>query len=1003
MASARGFDGFECADHTESLIVVSGNARIFADGAARTGDWFLRLQNGSAAAAGYATVVGGITGSSLGLADGETLTYLARVYFRLGHYPSVSDATFFGCGTATEAFRSGLAIDTSGHIAAKTHTTLGSYGSVPLPLNEWLRVEMVHVLTNTPASSDNTLVVTFDVYDEDDNLVDTCTGTFASTSAANGANIILGGNNVATTKRADYDDLVWACGSGADAIGLALPTQRRISPIYVTGQGASADWTGDWQRVAEVPGIGTTDEITTSTDEASTTYTHESCATLGIEDIYAVKIMGHFRSTISSGAEAWLIGGTEHTANVVGSYTTTLTAYDYTAYSTAALDALEFGARNKRGVAVQLGMILLEVLHGGEDPAEQRDLFAGGSYQHKVGYYTGDGTFDREITGVGFRPEVLIIKKTNGGTAGTVTKTWKMGRFRTHQTVNGVLTADYIQHFTDDGFIITDSTLVNESTRGFTYLAIRDGGIHGDGAFFKHGMYLGDGVAGHDVLIEDGWQVDDLLASGGTAVIYKSRTMHAAAEAMQLASAPDITNLITGIDTNGFELGSSATINANQGYYWYAGWRQDAALAPFMVTSSFVASGTSHTVTGLDFTPALVWADRAATGDAGWRSTQNPLQTGIASNGFSISTLQNTFITALAAAGFSVGATIAVNGATAYFLCWLLEAEIEGLRAVPDVIGMTLAEATAEIEGEELVVGSVTGDGVVVDQTPDAGTFVDFGTEVDLVLDGPPDLEDPGDQTNTEGDVVSLQLEATEVNPGSLTYSATNLPPGLSINSSSGLITGTIDLGSAGVYTVTATVDTGWFTDDEVFTWTVLAGLEPIDVLPDTLPDPQSVIPYSQQLYATGGDGGPYTFSLLSGTLPTGLSLSAGGLISGTATTTTIIIPTSWPDGLVDTSYEQQLTLVETEVEVGYAFTVRATDGLGNTGDQAYAVTVRTGWMENKVFEVVNHSLPSCLTCTRYGLISGIPITVGTFPVTVRVISGLGSTVTLTVTLTVTS
>jgi CSLREA domain-containing protein len=56
-----------------------------------------------------------------------------------------------------------------------------------------------------------------------------------------------------------------------------------------------------------------------------------------------------------------------------------------------------------------------------------------------------------------------------------------------------------------------------------------------------------------------------------------------------------------------------------------------------------------------------------------------------------------------------------------------------------------------------------------------------------------------------------------------------------------------------------------------------------ITVNPATLPPGDPSIPYSQTLTAAGGSGG-YTYTLLSGELPTGLTLSPAGLLSGTPT-----------------------------------------------------------------------------------------------------------------------
>jgi serine protease len=85
-------------------------------------------------------------------------------------------------------------------------------------------------------------------------------------------------------------------------------------------------------------------------------------------------------------------------------------------------------------------------------------------------------------------------------------------------------------------------------------------------------------------------------------------------------------------------------------------------------------------------------------------------------------------------------------------------------------------------------------------------------------------VTNPGNQTTTAGQTVSLQMAATEPNstPCSCTYTATGLPTGLTI-SSGGLISGTPTTAASATVTVTAT-DPASASGSTSFTWTIVAG-----------------------------------------------------------------------------------------------------------------------------------------------------------------------------------
>ncbi len=139
------------------------------------------------------------------------------------------------------------------------------------------------------------------------------------------------------------------------------------------------------------------------------------------------------------------------------------------------------------------------------------------------------------------------------------------------------------------------------------------------------------------------------------------------------------------------------------------------------------------------------------------------------------------------------------------------------------------------------------------------------------------------DQSNVEGDAISLQVQASE--PGAtLSYSAEGLPPGASVNASTGLIGGTVASGAAlhGPYLVTVTATDGTYSSSQVFTWQtrpIVAPAAPVV----TNPGPQSSQTGDQvslQVQAASLAGYPLTYSATN--LPDGVAIDPNtGLITG--------------------------------------------------------------------------------------------------------------------------
>ncbi len=139
------------------------------------------------------------------------------------------------------------------------------------------------------------------------------------------------------------------------------------------------------------------------------------------------------------------------------------------------------------------------------------------------------------------------------------------------------------------------------------------------------------------------------------------------------------------------------------------------------------------------------------------------------------------------------------------------------------------------------------------------------------------------DQTDAEGDIVSLDADATDPDLDTVTYSASPLPDGVTINPTTGVISGTLSLASAGTYNVTVTASDGSLPDFDTFTWTV-TNTNQAPVFSTDITDQSDAEGDSVSLDADATDADAGTTLVYSATgLPGGVSInSSTGVISGT-------------------------------------------------------------------------------------------------------------------------
>ncbi len=245
-----------------------------------------------------------------------------------------------------------------------------------------------------------------------------------------------------------------------------------------------------------------------------------------------------------------------------------------------------------------------------------------------------------------------------------------------------------------------------------------------------------------------------------------------------------------------------------------------------------------------------------------------------------------------------------------------------------------------------------------------------------------------GPATLTSGTVGTTYNQTVSATGGtsSYTYAVTGaLPTGLSLSTTTGVISGTPTQAGSFAFTITATdssTGTGPFTGSK--SYTLIISPPTISVNPASLSAGTVGTAYSQTITASGGTSS-YSFSVTSGTLPAGLTLSSSGTLSGTPTAggtfnfTVTARDNSTGTGAPFTgSKAYSLTIAAPTITIAPATLTAA--AIGASYNQTISAS---GGTSSYSFAVTAGSLPNGLTLSSGGVITGTPTAGGNFNFTV--------------------
>jgi len=302
--------------------------------------------------------------------------------------------------------------------------------------------------------------------------------------------------------------------------------------------------------------------------------------------------------------------------------------------------------------------------------------------------------------------------------------------------------------------------------------------------------------------------------------------------------------------------------------------------------------------------------------------------------------------------------------------------------------GLTLSSGGA-LSGTPTAAGTFTFTVTATDSSSGgSGGPYTLNTSYSLTVNGGSVVVSPATVPSPQVGVAYSQAFSAAGGTGPYTFSVSSgtLPTGLTFNAATATLSGTPTAGGPFSFTITATdssTGTGApFSGSRSYSSTVQApalAISPAE--PSNLPNAAGGVAYSQTITTSGGTA-PYSYAVVAGTLPPGLTLSSGGVLAGTpsaaGTYSFRVRSTDSSTGLgpyaTQGTGNYSLTVVAPSITLAPA---TLSDG---TVGQAYSQTVTaSGGSAPYTYTVTQGALPTGLTLSTGGTISGTPTAGGTF------------------------
>jgi hypothetical protein len=303
--------------------------------------------------------------------------------------------------------------------------------------------------------------------------------------------------------------------------------------------------------------------------------------------------------------------------------------------------------------------------------------------QVKYGSYTGDGTSSKAITGVGFNPDLIIVKSNDGSDSIFRTSVMPANTSIHTRADLATLTTAILSNDTD-GFTLGNDSNVNTNLTSYIYICVRDDGA-GD---FKVGSYTGNGIDNR-TLTGIGFKPDLFVTKGninGTGT-YKMASYPNKSAAGQVFFGAGGQTWIHSTDSDGMTFsGENYANQSGTTYYWFAFKRVTGKTFTGYYAGD---SSASKSFTDPGFKPGWVWVKDDNNQSPNFKTISHsstnsqPFDGAYVTNG----------ITSLDANGFTIsnGAQVNIASGNFYYFCLYDPTSAQQTRGVSTGMLTTLA------------------------------------------------------------------------------------------------------------------------------------------------------------------------------------------------------------------------------------------------------------------------------------------------------------------------